>query len=186
MKRIKAKLLEISDKIHKDDMEYSMYTREEFIKELDQNVTSFLAAKSYLEAMGKECDRLFDEKEDSSYLSIKDDIRLFLYTIQEDILKEQKEKFWEKRKEQIFIGDIFFNYIGEQGSVKFYMVVEKNKKIIKCQELETIATKKIPKYAKPGKPIKGRFYIMKNETIHGEWCCPYTKSEPVSFYSPKN
>ena len=93
MKRIKAKLLEISDKIHKDDMEYSIYTREEFIKELDQNVTSFLAAKLYLEAMSEECDKLFDEKEDPSYLSIKDDIRLFLYTIQEDILKEQKKKF---------------------------------------------------------------------------------------------
>ena len=93
MKRIKAKLLEISDKIHADDMEYSMYTREEFIKELNRNVTSFLAAKSYLEAMGKECDKLFDEKEDSSYLSIKEDIRLFLFSIQEDILKEQKEKF---------------------------------------------------------------------------------------------
>ena len=66
MKKIKAKILEFSDMIHKDDMEYSIYTREEFIKELDQNMTSFLAAKSYLEAMGKECDRLFDEKEDSS------------------------------------------------------------------------------------------------------------------------
>lgn len=93
MKKIKAKILELSDMIHKDDMEYFMYTREEFMKELDQNVTSFLAAKSYLEAMGKECDKLFDEKEDSSYLSIKEDIRLFLYTIQEDILKDQKEKF---------------------------------------------------------------------------------------------
>ena len=93
MKKIKAKILELSDMIHKDDMEYSIYTREEFIKELDQNMTSFLAAKSYLEAMGKECDRLFDEKEDSSYLSIKEDIRLFLYTIQEDTLKEQKKKF---------------------------------------------------------------------------------------------
>lgn len=94
MKKIKERILELSDMIHKDDMEYSMYTREEFIKELDQNVNSFLAAKSYLEAMGEECDRLFDEKEDSSYLSIKEDIRLFLYTIQEDTLKEQKKKFW--------------------------------------------------------------------------------------------
>lgn len=93
MKKIKERILELSDMIHKDDMEYFMYTREEFIKELDQNVTSFLAAKSYLEAMSEECDKLFDEKEDSSYLSIKEDIRLFLYTIQENILKEQKEKF---------------------------------------------------------------------------------------------
>ena len=186
MKRIKAKLLEISDKIHKDDMEYSMYTREEFIKELDQNVTSFLAAESYLEAMSRECDKLFDEKEDSSYLSKKEDIKIFLDTIQEDNLKEQKEKFWEKKMEQISIGDIYYNYINKDRSVNFYKVVSKSRKTIKCQELETIVTKKIPKYAKPGKSIEGRFYIMKNETIHGEWCCPYTKSELVSFYSLKN
>ena len=186
MKKIKERILELSDMIHKDDMEYSIYTREEFIKELDQNVNSFLAAKSYLEAMSEECDKLFNEKEDSSYLSIKDDIRLYLYAIQEDILKEQKKKFWEKRMEQIFIGDIFFNYIGEQGSVKFYMVVEKNKKTIKCQELEVLLTKKIPRNAKPGSPIEGKFYIMKNETIKGEWCCPYSNKEPVSQYLPKN
>ena len=186
MKKIKERILELSDMIHEDDMEYSMYTREEFIKELDQNVTSFLAAKSYLEAMSEECDKLFDEKEDSSYLSIKEDIRLFLYAIQEDILKEQKEKFWENKMEQISIGDIYYNYINKDRSVRFYKVVSKNRKTIKCQELETIATKKTPKYAKPGELIEGRFFIMKNETIHGEWCCPYTKSEPVSFYLSKN
>ena len=186
MKKIKERILELSDMIHEDDMEYSMYTREEFIKELDQNVNSFLAAKSYLEAMGEECDRLFDEKEDSSYLSIKEDIRLFLYAIQEDILKEQKEKFWENKMEQISIGDIYYNYINKDRSVRFYKVVSKSRKIIKCQELKTITTKKIPRNAKPGSPIEGKFYIMKNETIHGEWCCPYTKSEPVSFYLSKN
>ena len=186
MKKIKAKILELSDMIHKDDMEYFMYTREEFIKELDQNVTSFLAAKSYLEAMGKECDRLFDEKEDSSYLSIKEDIRLFLYTIQEDTLKEQKKKFWEKKMEQISIGDIYYNYINKDRSVSFYKVVGKGRKTIKCQGLETNTTKRSSKSAKPGEPIKDRFYIMKNDTIHGEWCCPYTKSEPVSFYLSKN
>lgn len=186
MKRIKAKLLEISDKIHKDDMEYSMYTREEFIKELNRNVTSFFAAELYLEAMSKECDRLFDEKEDSSYLSIKEDIRLFLYAIQEDILKEQKEKFWKKKMEQISIGDIYYNYINKDRSVSFYKVVGKGRKTIKCQGLETNTTKRSSKSARPGEPIEGRFYIMKNETIHGEWCCPYTKSEPVSFYLTEN
>lgn len=103
-----------------------------------------------------------------------------------DKILETREKFWEKRKEQIFIGDIFFNYIGEQGSVKFYMVVEKNKKTIKCQELEVLLTKKIPRNAKPGSPIEGKFYIMKNETIRGEWCCPYSNKEPVSQYLSKN
>lgn len=186
MKKIKAKILELSDMIHKDDMEYSIYTREEFIKELDQNVNSFLAAKSYLEAMSEECDKLFDEKEDSSYLSIKEDIRLFLYAIQEDILKEQKEKFWENKMEQISIGDIYYNYINKDRSVSFYKVVGKSRKAIKCQGLKTNTTKRSSKSAKPGEPIEGRFYIMKNETIHGEWCCPYTKSEPVSFYLSKN
>lgn len=186
MKKIKAKILEFSDMIHKDDMEYSIYTREEFIKELDQNVTSFLAAKSYLEAMSEECDKLFDEKEDSSYLSIKEDIRLFLYTIQEDTLKEQKKKFWEKKMEQISIGDIYYNYINKDRSVRFYKVVSKNRKTIKCQELKTITTKKIPRNAKPGSPIEGKFYMMKNETIRGEWCCPYSNKETVSQYLSKN
>lgn len=186
MKKIKERILELSDMIHKDDMEYSIYTREEFIKELDQNVNSFLAAKSYLEAMSEECDKLFNEKEDSSYLSIKEDIRLFLYTIQEDTLKEQKKKFWEKKMEQISIGDIYYNYINKDRSVSFYKVVSKGRKAIKCQELEMNIVKRSPKNAKPGAPIEGKFYMMKNETIHGEWCCPYTESEPVSFYLSKN
>ena len=195
MKRIKAKLLEISDKIHKDDMEYMTYSRDEFIKELDENITSLSTAKAYLKTMSDECDRLIDEMEVSSWLSIKEEIRQCLYTIWEyalkdtiweDALKEEKEKFWENKMEQISIGDIYYNYINKDRSVRFYKVVSKSRKSIKCQELETIVTKKTPKYAKPGEPIEGRFYIMKNETIHGEWCCPYTKSEPVSFYLPKN
>ena len=115
MKKIKAKILELSDMIHKDDMEYSIYTREEFIKELNRNVTSFFAAELYLEAMSKECDKLFDEKEDSSYLSIKEDIRLFLYTIWEyalkdtiweDALKEEKEKFWREGETKLTVNEL--------------------------------------------------------------------------------
>ena len=186
MKKIKARILDLSDMIHEDDMEYYMYTREEFIKELDQNVNSFLAAKSYLEAMSDECDRLIDEMEVSSWLSIKKEIGQCLYNILEYALKEEKEKFWKKKMEQISIGDIFYNYINKDRSVSFYKVVGKNRKTIKCQGLETNTTKRSFKSAKPGEPIEGRFYIMKNETIHGEWCCPYTKSEPVSFYLSKN
>lgn len=182
MKRIKAKLLEISDKIHVDDMEYMIYSREEFIKELDENITSLSAAKAYLKTMSDECDRLIDEMEVSSWLSIKKEIKQCLYTIWEYALKEEKEKFWENKMEQISIGDIYYNYINKDRSVRFYKVVSKNRKTIKCQELKTITTKKIPRNAKPGSPIEGKFYIMKNETISGGWCCPYTKSEPVSFY----
>ena len=186
MKKIKAKILEFSDMIHHDDMEYSIYTRKELIEELDRDVTCFLNAKSHLDSMIDECDKLADETKDPSYLSIKDDIRLFLYTIQEDILKEQKEKFWENKMDQISIGDIYYNYINKDRSVSFYKVVSKGRKAIKCQELETNIVKRSPKNAKPGAPIEGKFYMMKNENIHGEWCCPYTKSEPVSFYLPKN
>ena len=185
MKEIKDKILEISDKIHEDDMEYSMYSRDEFIKELDHNLSGLSAAESYLEAMGDECDRLFEESEELSYLAIKEDIRLCLCNIRERYLKEQEKKFWEKKMEQISVGDIFYNYLGKQESVKFYKVVKKNERTIKCQELMAKATKKTPRNAKPGEPVEGKFYMMKNETIHGEWCCPYFKREPVSLYLQK-
>ena len=102
--------------------------------------------------------------------------------MKEDILKEQEKKFWEKKMEQISIGDIYYNYIQKDGSVSFYKVVSKGKRAIKCQELETNIIKRSSNYAKPGAPIEGKFYLMKNEAIHGEWCCQYTESEPVSFY----
>ena len=186
MKKIKNKILEISDKIHEDDMEYSMYSRDEFIKEIDENITSLSAAKAYLKAMSDECDRLIDEMEVSSWLSIKEEIRQCMYTIWDYALKEKKEKFWKEKMEQISVGDIFYNYIGEQENVKFYRVVKKNKRTIKCQELMVKATKKTPRNTKPGKPVEGKLYMMKNENIRGEWCCPYTESEPVSLYSPKS
>lgn len=182
MKEIKDKILKISDKIHEDDMEYSMYSRDEFIKELDNSLSGLSAAESYLETMGDECDRLFEEKEDSSYLSIKEDIRLCLRSIRERCLKDTKEKFWEEKMRQISVGDILYNYTQKDGIVRFYSVVSKGRKAIKCQELETNITNWSSKKVRPGSPIEGKFYLMKNETIHGEWCCPYTESEPVSFY----
>ena len=115
MKRIKAKLLEISDKIHADDMEYMTYTRDEFIKELDENITSLSAAKDYLKAMNDECDRLIDEMEVSSWLSIKEEIRQCLYTIWEyalkdtiweDALKEEKEKFWREGETKLTVNEL--------------------------------------------------------------------------------
>lgn len=186
MKKIKAKILEISDNIHEDDMEYSMYTRDEFIKELDHNISGLSAAESYLEAMGDECDRLFEESEELSYLAIKEDMRLYLCNIRERYLKEQEKKFWEKKMEQISVGDIYYNYTQKDGSVRFYSVVSKGQKAIKCQELETHITKRSSKKVQPGAPIEGKFYLMKNETIRGAWCCSYTESEPVSLYSSKS
>ena len=99
-----------------------------------------------------------------------------------DKILETREKFWEKKMGQISVGDIYYNYTQKDGSVRFYSVVSKGKRAIKCQELETSIAKGSPNFAKPGAPIEGKFYLMKNETIHREWCCPYTESEPVSFY----
>ena len=99
-----------------------------------------------------------------------------------DKILETREKFWERKMEQISVGDIFYNYIKKDGSINFYKVISKGRKAIKCQELETSIAKRSPNYAKPGASIEGKFYLMKNETIHGEWCCPYTESEPASLY----
>ena len=99
-----------------------------------------------------------------------------------DKILETREKFWEKKMDQISVGDIYYNYIKKDGSVSFYKIVSKGKRVIKCQELETNVAKKSPNFAKPGAPIEGKLYLMKNETIHGARCCPYTESEPVSFY----
>ena len=37
-----------------------------------------------------------------------------------DKILETKEKFWEKKMEQISVGDIYYNYIQKDGSVSFY------------------------------------------------------------------
>lgn len=178
MEKVKEKLLEISDRIHEYDMEYNIYTREEFIKELKEKVTDYLAAESYLQAMMDKCDALGEEDEDTDYVAIRHDIADYMSSINEKILKDKKEYFWQKEKANIHVGDVFYNYSGSQGSVKFYKVVSVGKKIVKCQELEAIGTR----YAKPGKPFKGKYFLMKNEMIHGEWCCLYDKKEPVEAF----
>lgn len=186
MEKVKEKLLEISDRIHEYDMEYNIYTREEFIKELKEKVTDYLAAESYLQAMMDKCDALGEEDEDTDYVAIRHDIADYMSSINEKILKDKKEYFWQKEKANIHVGDVFYNYSGSQDSVKFYKVVSVSKKTVKCQELETSIAKRSPSYAKPGSPIEGKFYIMKNETIRGEWCCPYFNKETVSQYLSKN
>ena len=80
MKRIKAKLLEISDKIHKDDMEYSIYGKDEFRREL-KILNSIEDAIHYLKAMKEECDFLAEEEEDNSYLNIKREIENYEKTL---------------------------------------------------------------------------------------------------------
>lgn len=80
MKRIKAKLLEISDKIHYDDMEYSIYGKDEFRREL-KILNSIEDAIHYLKAMKEECDFLAEEEEDNSYLNIKREIENYEKTL---------------------------------------------------------------------------------------------------------
>lgn len=80
MKKIKAKLLEIYDKIHKDDMEYSIYGKDEFRREL-KILNSIEDAIHYLKAMKEECDFLTEEEEDNSYLNIKREIENYEKTL---------------------------------------------------------------------------------------------------------
>ena len=80
MKRIKAKLLEISDKIHADDMEYSIYGKDEIRREL-KILNSIEDAIHYLKAMKEECDFLAEEEEDNSYLNIKREIENYEKTL---------------------------------------------------------------------------------------------------------
>ena len=80
MKRIKAKLLEISDKIHMDDMEYFIYGKDEFRREL-KILNSIEDAIHYLKAMKEECDFLAEEEEDNSYLNIKREIENYEKTL---------------------------------------------------------------------------------------------------------
>ena len=54
-----------------------------------------------------------------------------------DKILETREKFWEKKMKQISVGDIYYNYIQKDGSVSFYKVINKGRRAIKCQELET-------------------------------------------------
>ena len=80
MKKIKERILELSDMIHKDDMEYSIYGKDEFRRELNI-LNSIEDAIHYLKAMKKECDFLAEEEEDNSYLNIKREIENYEKTL---------------------------------------------------------------------------------------------------------
>ena len=80
MKKIKARILELSDMIHKDDMEYSIYGKAEFRREL-KILNSIEDAIHYLKAMKEECDFLAEEEEDNSYLNIKREIENYEKTL---------------------------------------------------------------------------------------------------------
>lgn len=80
MKKIKERILELSNMIHKDDMEYSIYGKDEFRREL-KILNSIEDAIHYLKAMKEECDFLAEEEEDNSYLNIKREIENYEKTL---------------------------------------------------------------------------------------------------------
>ena len=80
MKKIKARILELSDMIHKDDMEYCIYGKDELKAEL-KKIESVEEAKCYLNALKEECVTLAEEEEDNSYLDIKKEIESYEKTL---------------------------------------------------------------------------------------------------------
>ena len=80
MKSIRKQIMTFTDKIHKDDMEYSFYGKDEFRQEL-KTLNSIEDAMHYLKAMKEECDTLVEEEEDNSYLDIKKEIENYEKTL---------------------------------------------------------------------------------------------------------
>ena len=80
MKKIKARILELSDMIHKDDMEYNIYGKYELKDELEK-IKTMDEVKNYLNALKKQCDFLAEEEEDNSYLNIKREIENYEKTL---------------------------------------------------------------------------------------------------------
>ena len=80
MKKIRKQIMTFADKIHKDDMEYSIYGKDELKTEL-KKIESVEEAKCYLNALKEECDTLAEEEEDNSYLDIKKEIENYEKTL---------------------------------------------------------------------------------------------------------
>ena len=80
MKKIRKQIMTFADKIHKDDMEYSIYGKDELKAEL-KKIESVEEAKCYLNALKEECVTLAEEEEDNSYLNIKREIENYEKTL---------------------------------------------------------------------------------------------------------
>ena len=80
MKKIRKQIMTFADKIHKDDMEYCIYGKDELKAEL-KKIESVEEAKYYLNALKEECDTLAVEEEDNSYLDIKKEIENYEKTL---------------------------------------------------------------------------------------------------------
>lgn len=75
--KLKSKILEFSDRIYFDDMEYQIYTRKELQEELDKNDIDRLL--SYFDGMINICTIFKQEKEDDTerYDAIIKDINTY-------------------------------------------------------------------------------------------------------------
>lgn len=75
---LKSKILEFSDRIYCDDMEYQIYTRKEFQKELN-NCNDMDSLLSYFDGMVNVCNVFKDENGDDMerYDTIIKDIDLY-------------------------------------------------------------------------------------------------------------
>lgn len=80
MKKIRKQIMTFADKIHKDDMEYCIYGKDELKAEL-KKIESVEEVKYYLNALKEECDTLAEEEEDNSYLNIKREIENYEKTL---------------------------------------------------------------------------------------------------------
>ena len=80
MKKIRKQIMTFADKIHKDDMEYCIYGKDEFRREL-KTLNNIEEAMHYLKAMKEECDTLAEEEENNSYLDIKKEIESYEKTL---------------------------------------------------------------------------------------------------------
>ena len=80
MKKIRKQIMTFADNIHKDDMEYCIYGKDELKAEL-KKIENMEEAKYYLNALKEECDTLAEEEEDNSYLDIKKEIENYAKTL---------------------------------------------------------------------------------------------------------
>ena len=80
------------------------------------------------------------------------------------------------------IGDIYFNYTGIHGRIRFFQVVKVCKSYDEVIELQVIEK---GKFAKPGNPMdNGKIHHLKMAGfIKKAFTCLYDKSERVDLYS---
>lgn len=79
------------------------------------------------------------------------------------------------------IGDIYYNYSGTYGKVRFFQVVKICRNYDEVIELQVIEK---GKYAKPGDQINNKktYHLKMAGFIRKAFTCLYDKSEKVNLY----